>query len=94
MRSRYSAYALNDEAYLLVSWHPTTKPSGIDFDPALRWLGLDILGTTGGSAFHTEGTVEFRARYRHGNQPGEMHENSRFARLDGSWLYVDGTVTP
>lgn len=26
MRSRYSAFAVGDEAYLLRSWHPTTRP--------------------------------------------------------------------
>jgi uncharacterized protein YchJ len=28
MRSRYSAFAVGDPAYLLATWHPTTRPTG------------------------------------------------------------------
>ena len=35
--------------------------------------------------------VEFIARYRAGGTPAKrLHEVSRFARVDGRWLYVDG----
>jgi SEC-C motif-containing protein len=91
MRSRFSAFAVHDGAYLLRSWHPTTRPPGIDFDPALRWLGLDILGSTGGSLMG-EGTVEFRARYTESGNVGELRENSRFVRHDQAWVYLDGIV--
>ncbi|MQM32004.1 MAG: hypothetical protein CRU78_16430, partial [Candidatus Accumulibacter phosphatis] len=30
MRSRYSAYVLAIEAYLLSTWHPSTRPTQID----------------------------------------------------------------
>ncbi|NBM16238.1 YchJ family protein [Streptomyces sp. GC420] len=94
MRSRYSAYAVRDAAYLLRTWHPDTRPPGIGFEGAPRWTGLDILETTGGSAFHTEGTVTFRARFTDRGRPGSMHERSRFTRHEGAWVYVDGDVTP
>ncbi len=93
MRSRYSAFAVRDEAYLLRSWHPGSRPPRVDFDPGLRWQRLEILGGTGGSAFHTEGTVEFRAHYTDRGRPGELHENSRFVRHDGDWVYLDGVVS-
>jgi SEC-C motif-containing protein len=89
MRSRYAAFAVGDAAYLLRTWAAATRPARLQPDRAVRWTGLDILGTTGGSAFHTEGTVEFTAHYRAGRQDGEQHENSRFAREDGQWVYVD-----
>jgi SEC-C motif-containing protein len=44
MRSRYSAYALDDTGYVLRSWHPETRPPGITSDPGLRWTGLSIVG--------------------------------------------------
>ncbi|MEU6124945.1 YchJ family metal-binding protein [Streptomyces sp. NPDC047123] len=91
MRSRYSAFAVRDEGYLLRSWHPRTRPPRVEFDPALRWVGLDIEETTEGSAFHTTGTVTFRARYTDGGRPDSLHERSRFERVDGAWVYVDGT---
>ncbi|MFG1806839.1 YchJ family protein [Streptomyces sp. NPDC049040] len=88
MRSRYSAFAVRDAGYLLRSWHSSTRPRDVAFDPEVRWAGLDILGGTGGSAFHTEGTVEFRAHFRSGGLAGDQHENSRFVREDGRWVYL------
>ncbi|WP_243772958.1 YchJ family protein [Actinomadura barringtoniae] len=92
MRSRYSAFAVQDEAYLLSSWHPSTRPPAVGFEPGMRWEGLTIVGTTGGSAFDKQGTVEFRARYTQGGRDGEMHEVSRFVRDGGAWSYLNGTV--
>ncbi|GHF80261.1 YchJ family protein [Streptomyces thermodiastaticus] len=90
MRSRYSAFARQDAEYLLRTWHPRNRPARLDLDPRMRWTGLEILGTTGGSAFHTTGTVTFRASYR----GGVLHERSRFERVDGAWVYVDGDFLP
>ncbi|MFJ8809281.1 YchJ family protein [Streptomyces sp. NPDC102490] len=86
MRSRYSAFVRLDAGYLLRTWHPRTRPARLDLDPGTRWTGLDILDTADGSAFHTTGTVTFRASYR----GGSLHERSRFERVDGAWVYVDG----
>ncbi|MFF7241402.1 YchJ family protein [Streptomyces collinus] len=86
MRSRYSAFVVGDAGYLLRTWHPGTRPGRLDLDPGTRWTGLEILGTTDGSAFHRTGTVTFRASYR----GGSLHERSRFERVDGAWVYVDG----
>lgn len=87
MRSRYSAFARDDEDYVLRSWHPDTRPERVEPDPRMRWAGLDVLATTGGGLFDAEGVVEFRAHYRDGGRPGEMHERSRFVRHDGAWVY-------
>ncbi|MFJ8084445.1 YchJ family protein [Streptomyces sp. NPDC096205] len=86
MRSRYSAFVRQDAGYLLRTWHPRTRPARLDLDPAMRWTGLEILEASAGSAFHTTGTVTFRASYR----GGSLHERSRFERVDGAWVYVDG----
>lgn len=87
MRSRFSAFALGDSAYLLASWHPSTRPARVDLDPAVRWLGLEIVAAQGG-VFDTEGTVEFRASHDRGVQ----HERSRFRREGGRWYYLDGVA--
>jgi SEC-C motif domain protein len=94
MRSRYSAFAVRDEAYVLRSWHPATRPPHTGLGPGPRWTGLEILQVTDGSAFHQSGTVEFRARYVEGGRTGELHENSRFVREGGAWVYVDGDALP
>ncbi|MEV0700696.1 YchJ family protein [Saccharopolyspora sp. NPDC050389] len=90
MRSRFSAFAVGDTAYLLASWHPSTRPDELSLDPDQRWDRLEILGRTGGGPFDAEGTVRFRAHYRLGGSAGALTEDSRFVREDGAWFYVDG----
>ncbi|MEO6090037.1 MAG: YchJ family protein [Umezawaea sp.] len=89
MRSRYSAFAVGDTAYLLRTWHPSTRPVMLELEPGTRWTRLEVLGTTGGGVLHQEGTVEFRAHYLEAGRPGELHENSRFRRENGLWTYLD-----
>ncbi len=90
MRSRYSAFALGDPAYLLSTWHPSTRPRTLTLDPGVRWIGLEVLGTEGGRLLDPEGTVEFRAHHRSGSRAGAQHEMSRFVRESGRWRYLDG----
>ncbi|MCD0486012.1 hypothetical protein LO771_27410 [Streptacidiphilus sp. ASG 303] len=92
MRSRFAAFAVRDEAYLLRSWHPSTRPPAVGLDPAVRWVRLEVLDTDGGGPFHVGGTVEFRAHWTERGAAGELHERSRFVRHDGAWVYLDGDV--
>ncbi|MFJ2089270.1 YchJ family protein [Streptomyces sp. NPDC087901] len=87
MRSRYTAFVVRDAAYLLRTWHPDHRPDVLELDPGQRWQGLEILETTEGSAFHTTGTVTFRAHYTSGGHPDSLHEKSRFVRHEGAWVY-------
>lgn len=89
MRSRYSAYVLKLEAYLLATWHHTTRPAALDLaaDNA-KWLGLELKKHLPESADCT--TVEFVARYKTGGRAHRLHEISRFTREEGKWFYVDG----
>jgi SEC-C motif-containing protein len=91
MRSRYVAYVLGLEVYLLATWHPGTRPA--ELSPGAlqrRWLGLKVLRhdplEPGGAV------VEFIARYKSGGRAHELRETSRFVREDGRWLYVDGDI--
>lgn len=88
MRSRFSAFSIGDESYLLATWHPATRPPRIDIDKALRWVRLEVLQTTNGSVFHTDGTVRFRAHYVEHGRPGLIDEHSRFVAIGGVWLYL------
>ena len=95
MRSRYSAFALGDARYLLDTWHPGTRPPALVLDADVRWTGLDVLATTGGSMLDAEGIVEFAAHYlvavgADGRRTGTQHERSRFLRAAGRWTYLDG----
>lgn len=97
MRSRFSAFAVGDAAYLLATWHPRTRPATLELDSSQRWTRLDILNTTRGGMLDAEGTVEFRAHYRaaagHTGAAGSQHEVSRFVRENGHWFYLDGGAT-
>jgi SEC-C motif-containing protein len=89
MRSRYSAFAVRDTPYLLRTWASATRPDDLRLDGDIRWTRLEILTTTDGSPFHTEGTVEFRAHYELAGRPGHQQELSRFVREDGAWVYAE-----
>ena len=82
------------DAYLRASWHPQTRPSSLAFDPAQRWLGLKIVACEAGGTGDATGQVEFVARYKIHGKAFRLHENSRFSRVDGHWLYVDGDIDP
>jgi SEC-C motif-containing protein len=88
MRSRYSAFAVGDEAYLLRTWHPSTRPAHVGLDRSRVWTGLEVLAAEGGVLTARTGTVEFRAHHRDGDDVGVQHEVSRFVREDAGWLYV------
>jgi SEC-C motif domain protein len=94
MRSRYSAYTMRLSLYLLMTWHPSTRPHFQDLEVGGRdtvWLGLKVLRAE--QPVPDEGTVEFVARYRvGGGRAVRLHETSRFVRERGVWFYVDGEV--
>jgi len=90
MRSRFTAFARGDTAYLLRSWHSTTRPGELDLDDEVQWLRLQILDTRAGGPFDREGEVEFVAIYSEEGQRHRMHERSRFVREGREWFYVDG----
>jgi SEC-C motif-containing protein len=93
MRSRYTAFALGDNAYLLRTWHRSTRPGDISVNGP-RWTRLRVLATDRGGPGDTEGTVEFRAHFRDRGEPGHLHERSTFVREGGVWYYVDGLIEP
>jgi len=93
MRSRYTAFVLGDENYLRYSWHPDSRPRNIHLQADTRWLGLNIKTTTGGQPEDSEGTVEFVARYKTGGKATRLHENSRFVRSEGRWVYLGAQDT-
>ncbi|MCR5977340.1 hypothetical protein GDN83_06200 [Gordonia jinghuaiqii] len=92
MRSRFTAFALGDRDHLPASWHPDTRPDELDLDDATRWYRLDVESSRAGSPFDAEGEVTFTAFYRNGSERGSIHERSRFTRVEGRWVYLDGVV--
>jgi SEC-C motif-containing protein len=94
MRSRYCAYVLARETYLLDTWHVSTRPRALDLTDAdgVKWLGLEVVRTQAGGAQDTDGVVEFVARYKVRGRAQRLYEVSRFVREGGQWYYVDGEL--
>jgi len=94
MRSRYTAYILEREDYLLATWHHSTRPSLLELtaEPRSKWLGLEVKRHECNSQEPDRAVVEFVARYKVGGRAHRLHETSRFVREAGQWLYVDGDI--
>ncbi|MYN14276.1 hypothetical protein GSY71_14125 [Pusillimonas sp. TS35] len=89
MRSRYTAFVLDELQYLLDTWHVSTRPQTLDGNaPGVKWLGLTVRNARAQDADHA--TVEFVARSRHNGHAVRLHEISRFVRENGRWFYLDG----
>lgn len=91
MRSRYSAFVLEDAAYILATWDERTRPESVVFDEDLVWTGLEVVRTVKGGPNDAMGMVHFRAHYEARGQPGVQEERSKFLRPEAGapWVYVD-----
>ena len=94
MRSRYTAFTLGREGYLLTTWHPDFRPTELRLadEPPTKWLGLAIKRHHQEDATHA--LVEFVARYKIGGRAHRLHETSRFVRLGERWHYTTGDIHP
>ncbi len=92
MRSRYSAYALGREDYLLETWHRSTRPASLALasQPLRKWLGLEVRRHE--QIEPNDAVVEFVARYKVDGRAHRLHEISRFVREAGQWFYTDGDI--
>ena len=90
MRSRYSAFVRGDQAYLLATWHASTRPTTLELEMATKWLGLEVKQHRATGEHCAE--VEFVARFRVAGRALRQHECSRFVREDSRWFYLDGSV--
>jgi len=86
MRSRYSAFVLTNIESLQKSHHSTTRPSkqekkGIGkWTKSVNWLKLEVLNST-------KDTVEFKAFFMENGSVNTIHENSKFCKENGHWVY-------
>jgi len=92
MRSRYTAYALRRDDYVLATWDAAHRPARLGIGPDVVWTGLQVLEHRPTGADTAE--VAFVATYR--DRTGRVQrlaERSRFARHDGRWSYLSGEPT-
>jgi SEC-C motif-containing protein len=93
MRSRYTAFVLALEDYLLKTWHPNTRPATLNLaeDPPTKWLGLQIKRTE--TTDENTAIVEFIARYKVAGKATRLYETSQFERINEHWYYLSGSFT-
>ena len=91
MRSRYSAYVTENEAYLRDTWVEENRPSGtlIAKNAATQWVSLTLIRQ---QEHEDRATVEFIARYKQNGRMQKLHEISRFIKKNGQGYYFDGTI--
>jgi SEC-C motif-containing protein len=95
MRSRYSAFARADAKYLVATHLGSTDADlpGLEHAAkAVTWLGLAVTKVEPGAG-PDEGFVTFTARSLDEDGVTALTERSRFSRVDGRWLYVDGDTS-
>ena len=88
MRSRYTAYVLENEAYLLATWHHTTRPEALNLtnNPIkTKWIRLEILNSTQQAQ---TGSVNFVAYYKENGRLLKLSENSHFVFENQRYYYV------
>ncbi len=92
MRSRYTAYNLMSEVYLLSTWHVSTRPVSLELKKGVstKWFRLEVKRHEQQDKSHA--IVEFVAHYKVNGRAHKMHETSRFVHEDGRWFYLDGEV--
>ncbi len=87
MRSRYTAFALNDTDHLWRTWHPSTRPATV-LPSGNQWLSLRILDVVDGNPGDLKGIVEFEAVYRDSARNKIQHERSLFEYRANRWMYL------
>ena len=89
MRSRYTAFTQDNEAYLLQSWHHSTRPKALSPGEGrpIKWVDLKVLRH---ESEEFSAIVEFIARYKINGKAEKIHELSRFTKEGDRWFYVDG----
>ena len=89
MRSRYTAYVVQNADYLIETTHSSTrklfsKEDILNWSQQNKWLQLEVLATT-------ENTVTFNAHFLDNNRIKQIHfEHSLFKKENGGWYYVEG----
>ena len=89
MRSRYSAYVLQNADYLMETTHVSerkhySKSEILEWAKSNTWMKLEVI-----KAF--DDIVEFKAYYLDSTLKAKIHhEKSTFRQENGVWFYVDG----
>jgi SEC-C motif domain protein len=91
MRSRYTAFTLADNEYLMKSWAAETRPEDIHAeDDRIQWLKLQVEECEQGGLEDKTGIVTFTASFLSSGHLCKLHEKSNFIKEKDTWYYLDG----
>jgi SEC-C motif-containing protein len=93
MRSRYTAFVVEDSEFLLRSWDNSTRPRSISFENNIVWVSLNIDDALQPLPGDSKGNVTFSAFFIQNDNFVEMKEKSNFIRKRGLWFYLNGELT-
>jgi SEC-C motif-containing protein len=91
MRSRFSAFALQLNDYLLSSWHSSTRPDQLELETSTHWKRLEIISASNNTQ---QGSVHFKAYYQEQEQWHLLEETSKFVFENNHWFYHSGDYQP
>ena len=97
MRSRYTAFAVQNLDYVFSTNDPSTvgkldRESTEKWSHESTWHGLEIISTEDGGQSDDRGKVEFIASFTYEDELQRHHELAEFRRIDKRWYYHDGRV--
>ena len=94
MRSRYSAFVVDNMNYLKLS-HSKLTVSTFNFKSVskwtknVKWLKLEIIEIQNGKESDDYGYVEFKAFFLENGNIDFIHGHSRFIKENNHWVYLD-----
>lgn len=96
MRSRYSAFALQQIDYIVqttaLGQQASLDVSAIaDWSKSNQWLKLEVLNSNE-KLDKNHAQVEFKAHYHDGKQTQIHHEISHFVQHQARWYFLDPTI--
>ena len=97
MRSRYTAFVLQNIDYIIHTTVPAQQPlldaaALAQWAAQIEWLGLDVLRHEPNAGKH-HAVVEFVAYFAGAGGKRETHyERSAFVLANGRWYFIDPTV--
>ena len=96
MRSRYSAFALQQNDYIVqttaLGQQASLDVGAIaDWSKSNQWLKLEVLNSNE-KLDKNHAQVEFKAHYHDGKQTQIHHEISHFVQYQARWYFLDPTT--
>lgn len=96
MRSRYSAYTLQNIDYIVQTTVPSQQglldtADMLAWSRETDWQGLDVLNHVPNIG-KKHAQVEFIAHFQDAGEAQHHHELSAFVKIDGRWYFIDPTV--